>query len=212
VYRRTRVEAEAIALEHATDTLSVSIARPKTFIGPGRLGAFALMFDMVHEGGAVPLLGAGTHRYQLLDVRDLATALCTLAEEGGDGVYHFGTTEFGNVGDELRELLEHAGTGARVVHVPARVARLALRSLELSGASPASEWQLCAARGEDSVVSVERAQRELGWEPAYGNVGALIDAYDWYASQRDANAGGLTTHPVPASHRLVRRLTGWLPG
>ena len=50
------------------------ILRPKTFIGPERLGVFEILFDWIREGRRIPILGDGSNRYQLLAVEDLVEA------------------------------------------------------------------------------------------------------------------------------------------
>ena len=51
------------------------IVRPKTFIGPERLGVFEILFDWIREGRRIPILGDGSNRYQLLAVEDLVEAI-----------------------------------------------------------------------------------------------------------------------------------------
>ena len=51
------------------------IIRPKTFLGPERLGVFQILFDWIREGRRIPILGDGSNRYQLLDVEDLVDAV-----------------------------------------------------------------------------------------------------------------------------------------
>jgi len=201
-YRATRLEAEAIALAAAGPDLDVAVARPRTFLGPGRVGAFALVFDLVRRGAAVPVVGDGGNRYQLLDVRDLADALARLAERGS-GVYALGATTLGSVADDLTALLEHAATGSRLRPVPRRLVRAGLLVMEKAGLVPLSEWYQEGARGRDSVVDVTRARNDLGWEPTRSSARALIDAYDWYVDEVRRRSAAPTTHPVPRSHRAV---------
>jgi nucleoside-diphosphate-sugar epimerase len=203
-YRRTRIEAEAVAQAYGAE-LRVAIARPKTFVGPGQVGAFALVFSLVRAGAIVPLLGSGTNRYQLVDVRDLADGIARLAGTGA-GVYHFGALRFGTVRDDLGAVIAAAGTGARLRPLPGSIGRLVARGLEVAGSTPLAEWHHCTAAGTDSVVDIERARADLGWHPARSNAEALIDAYRSFATEPVA-----TTHPVPRSHQALAaaaRFTG----
>ena len=59
--------------------LEVVILRPKTFIGPERLGVFEILFDWIREGRRIPILGDGSNRYQLLAVEDLVEATVAAA-------------------------------------------------------------------------------------------------------------------------------------
>lgn len=201
-YRVSRVAAEGVATAAASPSLRVAVVRPRTFVGPGRIGGFAILFDLIRAGRAVPIAGPGTNRYQLLDVRDLATGLAALVDRGGDGTYGLGAASFGSMADDLGQLIGAAGTGARLRRLPALVGRVAVRGVELAGLTPLAEWHHCTARRADSVVDVARARDELGWEPAFSNAQSLIDAYRWYASSPD---DATTTHPVPRSHRRLAR-------
>ncbi len=48
--------------------LCVPVLRPKTFVGPERLGVWSILYDWAHAGSGFPVIGRGNNRYQLLDV------------------------------------------------------------------------------------------------------------------------------------------------
>ncbi|MGH7428830.1 MAG: NAD-dependent epimerase/dehydratase family protein, partial [Candidatus Methylomirabilaceae bacterium] len=169
LYGTSRAEAEGIVTACSGRRLSTAVVRPKTFVGPLRVGAFAVIFDLIRAGRPVPVLGSGHNRYQLLDVRDLAEGICLLSTSTGGGMYSFGAREFGTVNDDLQALLDHARTGSHLYHIPSRWARPALRLIELVGMVPLSEWHSLSARGEDSIADTSRAEHELGWRPRRSN-------------------------------------------
>ena len=68
--RRSRPSAVCLRARGAP-ARSSPILRPKSFVGPERLGVFAIMYEWAREGRDFPILGRGTNRYQLLDVEDL---------------------------------------------------------------------------------------------------------------------------------------------
>src|SRR5439155_21074733 len=94
VYRETRAEAERIAAECGAQGVAVAVVRPKTFVGPDRVGAFAILFELIRRGRVVPVLGSGRNRYQLLAVGDLTDGIRRLLASGPQGVFHFGAREF----------------------------------------------------------------------------------------------------------------------
>lgn len=201
-YRRSRIAAESALAEVAIETgLDLVVVRPRTFVGPGSVGGFALVFDLVRRGAAVPLLGPGDNRYQLLDVRDLAAALAACLD-AAPGTYELGAAEFATVADELTTLIGHAGTDARLVSLPAPLGRAALRGIELLGGWPLAEWHHCVA-GRTDRVAAAHAAGALDWYPRHSASDALCDSYDWYL---DHSGPDVTTHPVPATHRLLSRL------
>ena len=209
LYRASRVAAEQIVAEYEEKGLSVAIVRPKTFIGPGRVSAFALIFECIRHGKPVPVLGNGRNRYQLLDVRDMAEGVRLLVTSSAAGVFFFGARDFRTVREDLQALLAHARTGARLRYVPERLARVALRGIELANIVPLSEWHHMSAYGEDSVVDISRAEYELGWRPERSNAQALVEVYDWYVASVTNTGTARTTHPVPLMHRALKGLN-WL--
>jgi dTDP-glucose 4,6-dehydratase len=207
-YRITRAAAEQALLEEAARAPGprVALVRPATFVGRGQIGAFALQFEAIASGGRVPLLGGGRHRYQVIDVDDLAEGVAKLVELGGGGVFHFGAPAPDDVATMLSTVIDHAGTEAQLLRIPGRPGLMALRTVELVGLPPFADWHHAAARGEDRTVPAERAERELGWHARLSSTEALVAAYDWYAGERAAGRAVRTTHAVPGSHRGIAAL------
>src|SRR5262249_25944541 len=74
-YGEAKVQAEQACLEYRKNGLCVPILRPKSFVGPERLGVFALLYDWAKDGKNFPMIGSGKNRYQLLDVEDLCDGI-----------------------------------------------------------------------------------------------------------------------------------------
>jgi nucleoside-diphosphate-sugar epimerase len=202
-YGESKIEAEHVAEEVGRRGLEVVILRPKTFLGPERLGVFEILFDWIREGRRIPILGDGSNRYQLLAVEDLVAATLAAAEaEVAGQAFNVGATEFGTVRSDLEELIAHAASGSRLRPVPARPAEIALRGLELARLSPLAEWHYRTAH-RDSYVDVSKAQRLLGFAPRLSNAQALCETYDWYLENREHMRGAGVTHRVPWDQRAL---------
>jgi nucleoside-diphosphate-sugar epimerase len=207
-YGGSKIDAEALCRVAAVET---TIIRPKTFIGPERLGVFEILFDWIREGRRIYILGKGHNRYQLLGVEDLVEAVvrAAAAPEAARETFNVGATEFGTVRSDLQALIDHAGSSSRLRPVPVKPAEVALRALELLHLSPLAEWHYKTAH-RDSFVDVSKAQRLLGWQPRLSNREALIETYDWYlANRRRVGAAGVT-HRVPWNQQalgLLKRLS-----
>jgi nucleoside-diphosphate-sugar epimerase len=210
-YGESKIEAEGVCLEFAQRGLDVVIVRPKTFIGPERLGVFEILFDWVHDGRRIYMLGDGTNRYQLLAVEDLVDAVALAAQATGAAgeAINVGAQAFGTVRSDLQALIDHARSSSRLTPVPARPAEIALRGLELAHLSPLAEWHYKTAH-RDSFVDVSRAERLLGWHARLSNAEALCETYDWYLAHRDTLGRAGTTHRVPWNQQalaLLKRLS-----
>jgi nucleoside-diphosphate-sugar epimerase len=209
-YGESKIEAERLCVAFARRGLETVIVRPKTFVGPERLGVFEILFDWIREGRRIPILGDGGNRYQLLAVEDLVDAVvrCLDAPVAGEAL-NIGADRFGTVRADLQALIEHAGSSSRLRPVPAHPAEVALRALELARLSPLAEWHYRTAH-KDSFVSIDKARRLIGWEPRLSNAETLCATYDWYLAHRDELRAAGTTHRVPWDQRalgLLRRLS-----
>jgi nucleoside-diphosphate-sugar epimerase len=207
-YGESKIDAEALCRVAAVET---TIIRPKTFIGPERLGVFEILFDWIREGRRIYILGKGHNRYQLLAVEDLVDAIvrAATAPEAAHETFNVGATEFGTVRSDLQALIDHAGSDSRLQPVPVRPAELSLRALELLRISPLAEWHYKTAH-RDSFVDTSRAQRLLGWQPRLSNRQALSETYDWYLANRERVGSAGVTHRVPWNQQalgLLKRLS-----
>jgi nucleoside-diphosphate-sugar epimerase len=200
-YGESKIDAEALCRVAAVET---TIVRPKTFIGPERLGVFEILFDWIREGRRIYILGKGHNRYQLLAVEDLLDAIVRAGTvpEAGRKTFNVGATEFGTVRQDLQALIDHAGSTSRLRPVPVKPAEVALRTLELMRLSPLAEWHYKTAH-KDSFVDVSHAEQVLGWRPRLSNRAALIETYDWYLANRERVGAAGVTHRVPWNQQAL---------
>jgi nucleoside-diphosphate-sugar epimerase len=203
-YGESKIEAEELTRDFGRRGLEFTIVRPKTFIGPERLGVFEILFDWVRESRRIYVLGSGHNRYQLLAVEDLVDAMVLAAErtEAAGETVNVGAGEFGTVREDLGALIAHAGSSSRLTPFPAKPAELGLRALELLHLSPLAEWHYKTAH-RDSFVAIEKAKELLGWTPRYSNAEALCRTYDWYLAHRESLRAAGVTHRVPWNQQAL---------
>jgi len=199
-YGEAKIAAEDVCLEFRDKGLCVPIIRPKTFIGPERLGVFGLLYDWAKDGKNFPLLGNGKNRYQLLDVYDLCVAihLCaTLEKESVNDIFNIGAEKFSTMRDDYQSVLDVAGFGKKMIGFPATPMLFILRFLEFINLSPIYNWVYETAV-RDSFVSIDKAKKILGFEPIYSNREALVRNFNWYLDKLDAiNKRSGVSHRTP---------------
>lgn len=209
-YGESKVMAEQVCARFRTAGMCLPVLRPKSFVGPERLGAFELLYDFAHDGHSFPVLGSGDNTYQLLDVDDLSQAVLLCATGNAATVndtFNVGAARFGSLRESFQAVLDRAGHGKRVIGFPATPAIWTLRALEALHLSPLYKW-IYETAGKDSFVSIDKITDRLGFAPEHSNEEALIRNYEWYVANRDrisAQAG--VTHRVPwkrGALKLVR--------
>lgn len=199
-YGEAKILAEKECETARQQGLTVPIIRPKSFVGPERLGVFALFYDWAHTGHGFPMIGNGQNRYQLLDVEDLCEAihLClTLPPEKVNDTFNIGAKKFKTMKEDYQAVLDRADFKKKISTFPAAPMIWTLRFLEMLKLSPLYKWVYETA-SKDSFVSIEKAEKILGYAPKYSNQDALVRNYDWYVTHlKDfQNASGVS-HRVP---------------
>jgi nucleoside-diphosphate-sugar epimerase len=199
-YGKAKIEAEKLAASFRDRGLVVPIIRPKSFVGPERLGVFALFYDWAKDGKGFPILGNGKNRYQLLDVEDLCEAIYLCLSGPADkvnDVFNIGAKEYSTMREDYQAVLDAAGHGKKIKAIPAGPAIAMLKVLEAMKLSPLYKWVYETA-AKDSFVSIDKAEKVLGYAPRYSNKDAMVRNYRWYLDNYDkfAHQSGVT-HRVP---------------
>ncbi len=206
-YGIAKIEAEKVCFNHRNGGMCIPVIRPKSFIGPERLGVFALFYDWAKDGKNFPMIGSGNNRYQLLDVADLCDAIwicLTKEKEIVNDTFNIGAKEFTTMREDYQAVLDHAGHGKYIIGFPAKPLIWALRILEFFKLSPLYKWVYETAC-EDSFVSIEKAEQVLGYAPKYSNKDALVRNYEWYLANLEnfENRSGIS-HRVPWKQGILR--------
>ncbi len=209
-YGAAKLAGEELCRRPEFSSLEAAVIRPRTILGPGRLGIFSVLFEWVARGRNIPVLGRGDSLYQFVDAADLAEACLLAAQRPGPGTYHCGTDRFGSMRDMLESLCAHAKTGSRVRSIPKAPAVALMRLTSLLGFSPLGAYH-SLMYGESFYFDVTKARRELGWRPRRSNAEMIAESFDWYAAHRQAvlTAGAASAHRSavkPGILDLVSRL------
>ena len=185
----------------------VPILRPKSFIGPERLGVFALFYDWARCGKNFPIIGNGKNLYQFLDVDDLCDAIYSttiLDENIVNDTFNIGAKDFSTMKDDYQAVLDYAGFGKKIICFPEKPMIFALKILEFLHLSPLYKWVYETA-GKESFVSIDKATKILNYKPKYSNKDALLRNYKWYLENLSSfeNTSGVS-HRVPWSQGILK--------
>jgi nucleoside-diphosphate-sugar epimerase len=206
-YGIAKIKAEEICLKFRGKGMCVPILRPKSFIGPERLGVFALFYDWAKDGRGFPVLGDGKNRYQFLDVEDLCDAIhiCMTGDRDKvNDIFNIGAGEFTTIGEDYQTVLDLAGFNKKIKCFPAAPAIALLRLLEFLRISPLYKW-VYETVSKDSFVSIEKARKILGYNPKYSNKDALTRNYKWYLENlEDFNNQTGISHRVPWKQGILK--------
>jgi nucleoside-diphosphate-sugar epimerase len=200
-YGWAKYEAELLCHRAAARGLDVSIIRPRTILGHGRLGIFSIIFDWVADGADVFVLGKGDNTYQFVHAYDLADACIRAGEREGPRTYNIGAAEFGTMRQALEGLIAHAGTRSKVRSLPAGPTTLAMRTSATLKLTPFAPYHWIMY-GKSLWFDIGRAKRELEWQPKYSTDQMFAESYDWFLANRDDPAEA-SEHRKPVQQGIL---------
>ncbi|MBI5127007.1 NAD(P)-dependent oxidoreductase [Candidatus Roizmanbacteria bacterium] len=199
-YGQSKIDAEKLCFQYIKKGMSVTIIRPKTFLGTHRLGVFEILFDWIHDSKKIPVIGSGNNRYQLLDVDDLVEAIYLFLKKDSkkyNGAFNIGAEKFATVKEDFQIFFRSINSKSRVFPTQAYFVKKALWVFEKLKLSPLYQWVYDTA-DKDSFASIVKIVKTLSWHPRYSNSDALIKAYRWYFKnyRKIKSRGSGITHTV----------------
>lgn len=213
-YGRAKLAAEWACLDTASKGLDVTIIRPRTILGHGRLGIFGILFEWVADGADIFVLGSGDNRYQFIHADDLAEVCLLAAGVAGPAIFNAGTDRFGTMRESLQSLCAHAGTGSRVRSLPAKPAAVLMHAAAATHLAPFApyHWMMYS---KSLWFDIDHVRDALGWQPKWSNEEMLADSYDWFVSNRAGTSdSGRSQHRTIAKQgalRVLKAATKLLP-
>ena len=178
-YGRSKYAAEKILL--TTESIRATIFRPRLITGPGRLGILGKLFTLIKAGLPVPMIGSGTHRYQMVGVGDCArAAILAMAAGCPSGPFNLGSAEPPTTRELLQKIIEHANSHSRLLPLPAGLLKPVLGAMDAVGLTLLFPEQFGIA-DIDILLDTSETRRVLGGAPLRGDVDMMNAAYDAFA-------------------------------
>jgi nucleoside-diphosphate-sugar epimerase len=143
-------------------------------IGPGsplgtREPAF---FERLSRGRPILIPGEGFPFVHLVHVQDVANLMCSVIgnEQTVGQIYNVAGAELSSVLGCIALMARVVGVQPEIVHVPMEIARHAR--------PPLMHWGESILGG--TVYSIDKALRNLDWEPSFGLEAAYRQSYEWF--------------------------------
>jgi nucleoside-diphosphate-sugar epimerase len=199
-YSRTKITGEKMIANLVKDSgAPVVIVRPGWIYGPRDNASFARFVSLV-ESGKFFLFGSGKNIVPIVYVRDVAQGLIK-AGDAGDEVIGQAYT----LADDRRVTQEeYFNTIADALHVPHITRRVPFTLLYVAGRTAELVWQALGRRnaapppvttygitlaGGDQQFSIDKARRELGYEPEFDVKRGVAEGVRWYLDAKKSSQG-----------------------
>lgn len=176
-YGDAKYQSELLCEEYRERGFNITIFRPRLIIGPGRLGILESLFKLIDKNLPVPTIGGGRNYYQFISVSDCADVCFAAVAKGiPNESYNVGSLDAPRVRQLLKDLIVAAGSKSIVVPTPAFAVKFVLSVLDKLNIPLLDPEQYLIA-DETCILSMEKAKRELDWEPKDKDADMLIAAY-----------------------------------
>jgi len=168
---------ELLAEEHARSGFPFTTLRVGHTLGP--LSPLAtrdpVFFARLEQKRPIPIPGEGLALVHLIHIADVASLMASLLEtERSIGqTYNVLGREAATVSGMIHLMARAVGAPPHLLHVPMEVARRA--------SPPLVHWG--EALTGSVVFSIEKALRELPWEPSFGLEAGYRDSYAWFVRE-----------------------------
>jgi nucleoside-diphosphate-sugar epimerase len=206
IYGQSKLAAEDI-LSHYANYLDVVILRCPTIIDRGRLGLLAILFEFIHDGKTVWVVGEGSNRYQFIYAEDLVQACMAALQPGESEIFHVGSADVKPLRNVYQAVIDAAGSSSKVRSLPRRPTLAAMRLAHSLGISPLGPYHYRMI-AEDFMFDTTRIQQRLGWQPTLTNEEMLVQAYRYYETRREEihQRTDVSAHSKAAPMGVIRLL------
>ena len=199
-YSRTKIASEKLISDMVKERgAPVVIVRPAWIYGPRDNASFGRFVALVDAGKGF-IIGSGKNVVPVVYVRDVAQGLIKAGDAGDSAIGRAYT-----VADDRRvtqsEYLNMIADFLEVPHIgrhypysamfsAGRVAELLWQTLgrRKSAPPPVSTYGITLLGGNQEF-SIDRARRELGYEPQYDYIRGLSEGVKWYLDQKKGTNG-----------------------
>jgi nucleoside-diphosphate-sugar epimerase len=119
-YAKSKLEAENLIVNRLSKD-RYAIVRPRTILGKGRSGIFAILFKLISKRIPIPMPNRGTQIVQFVHVKDLAQLVVHLTVNNISGIWPAGSIKPDHLLKALKELEKVNALKIRFIYIPTSV-------------------------------------------------------------------------------------------
>ena len=184
-YQYTKYEGEKVAQAFMDKGMDITILRPTALYGPGDPGRFLMLYKQVKKGW-FPFFGPGTAFYHPVYVENFCDAftLAVQRPESKGQTYLIADGEYFRIKEIVQKIADIMGVKCRMIHLPFYpmywLSFLVAGIFKLLPFEPPLFPRRVDWYRQNRGFKIDKARRELGYEPKVGLDEGLRLAYDWY--------------------------------
>ena len=178
-YGKTKLIAENLCKDFIKKNLNVTIIRPRTIMGHGRLGIFSILFEWIIRGHNIPVFDGGNNIYQFIHAKDLANACYLATMNDKPDLFNIGTNKFSTMKNVIENLCKYANTGSKTKSLPSKYFKIFMKISSLLNLSPLGDYH-SMMYGKTIYFDTSYEQKTLGWSPKFSNDEMFIESFNFF--------------------------------
>ncbi|MBN2301626.1 MAG: NAD-dependent epimerase/dehydratase family protein [Lentisphaerae bacterium] len=188
-YQFTKYEGEKVAQEFIRSGMDITILRPTAIYGPGDPGRFLMLFKRVGSG-MFPFFGNGNALYHPLHIDNFNDAfeLAASRPEAKGQVYIIADSKYYTIEEIVRKIGAIMNPNLKIRHFPFWPLYWLSALVELAYIPLHVDPPLFRRRADwfrqNRAFKIDKARRELGYEPKIDLDTGLRQTYEWYKANR----------------------------
>ncbi len=184
-YGKAKLEGEKICQTFATDLMKITIIRPRTILGHGRLGIFSILFDWIENNKKIPLLNNGSNLYQFVHAEDLADAcILSLNQKKQKDIFNIGSDDLFTMREILEILVNEVNSKTKFYSLPLFPTENILNFLSSIKLIPLSKYHTLMY-GRSLYFDITKAKKYLNFSPKYSTKEMFIESYKNYIDNKN---------------------------
>ena len=211
-YGKAKLKAENLCKEYILKGLNISIVRPRTIIGTGRLGIFEILFDWVKKGKKIPVFDNGNNIYQFIHAEDLAKICILVAKNPSSEIYNAGAQKYSTMRESLEALCKHAKSGSKTFSIPMKPLEIIMNITSKLGISPLGDYH-SLMYGRSLYFDNSKILQDLKYKTIYSNDSAICESYDFYLkslSEINQDDRNFSKHKSKVDRKILKLLEFFL--
>ena len=205
IYGRSKFLAEKKVEKYLSGNSfkSCSIIRPRTVVGPGRLGIFSILFDWVKDDKKIPIIGDGMNKFQFSHPLDLAEVSIETGLRSISGKFNIGVDDYSFLKDDLNNFFLKVGSKSKVFTTNKYLCISMLYLLEKLRLSPLTSYHILVYN-KNFHYDLDHAYKKLKWRSKYSNVDVLHEAFVWYKSNYKNISNNNSVHSKILNQKIFK--------
>ncbi|MDA9844265.1 NAD-dependent epimerase/dehydratase family protein, partial [Flavobacteriaceae bacterium] len=182
VYGQAKLDGENLVQSY-NNKLNTTIIRPRTIIGPGRLGIFQILFEWIYQGRNIPVFDNGKNIYQFVHSYDLVRSIVLICQNNKYGVFNIGTEDYCSMYETLQSVIKYSKSKSKIKSLKSFWIKPIMNLTSFIGLSPLGKYH-SKMYGKSLYFDLTKSKKELGWSSKYSNKEMMIESYNWYVLNR----------------------------